>query len=91
MAGRRPRVTTIHSLGEIPSVRSEAEEAAYWQTHEMSVELWRSLPPPSAAVEAALAALRRAESGREGGDPPIRDSQSALASDSTAHKPIEAD
>jgi hypothetical protein len=51
-------VTIIHSLDEIPQFASEDEEADYWETHELSVEVWRSLPrvpdellPPVRAVE----------------------------------------
>jgi hypothetical protein len=38
------RMKVVHSLDEIPSFSSEAEEAIFWDTHEMSDELWDSLP-----------------------------------------------
>jgi hypothetical protein len=31
----------VRSLDEIPRFRSEAEEAAWWATHELSDELWQ--------------------------------------------------
>jgi hypothetical protein len=31
----------VHSLDEIPNFMSEAEEAEWWSTHELSEELWR--------------------------------------------------
>jgi hypothetical protein len=37
-------MTIIHSLDEIPAFTSEAEEAAFWATHEFSDELWHALP-----------------------------------------------
>ena len=37
-------MTVIHSMDEVPDFASEAEEAAWWATHELSEELWRSLP-----------------------------------------------
>ena len=38
------RLKVIDSLEDIPSFGSEAEEAAFWDTHEMSDGLWESLP-----------------------------------------------
>ena len=38
------RMTTVNSLDEIPPFRSEKEEAAYWQTHQLAEELWNELP-----------------------------------------------
>ncbi|MBI2939718.1 MAG: hypothetical protein HYY04_04705 [Chloroflexi bacterium] len=45
---------TIHGLEEIPAFTSEAEEHAFWSTHELSDALWdqgeplgaEELPPP---------------------------------------------
>jgi hypothetical protein len=37
-------MNVICSLDEIPACASEADEAAFWDTHEMSDELWDSLP-----------------------------------------------
>lgn len=34
----------IHSLDEIPAFADECEEVEFWDTHEMSDELWDSLP-----------------------------------------------
>ena len=47
-------ITTLRSLDEVPSFTSEAEEAAFWTTHELSDELLAHmddvpeavLPPP---------------------------------------------
>ena len=39
----RPRIV-IHSLDEIPAFTNECEEVEFWDTHEMSDELWDSLP-----------------------------------------------
>ena len=44
-ARRAPRMTTIHSVDEIPAFASEAEEAAFWATHEIGDDLWERLPP----------------------------------------------
>lgn len=38
-------MTTVASLDEIPRFSSEQEEAAYWQTHALSEELWDTLSP----------------------------------------------
>jgi len=35
----------VHSLDEIPAFRDECEEVQFWDTHELSDELWDSLPP----------------------------------------------
>lgn len=40
----KPR-EVIHSLEEIPTFADECEEVAFWDTHELSDELWGSLPP----------------------------------------------
>lgn len=47
---------TVHSLDEIPEFASEAEEAAFWDTHELApglmsrqnAEALEGLPPPTA-------------------------------------------
>lgn len=46
LTGMKLTSTTITSLDEIPRFRSEQEEATYWQTHELSEELWKALPEP---------------------------------------------
>jgi CopG antitoxin of type II toxin-antitoxin system len=38
-------LTTITSLDDIPQFSSEQEEAAYWQIHALSEDLWATLPP----------------------------------------------
>lgn len=45
MTVRHRRPVVIHSLDEIPHFADEEEERAFWDSHEMSPELWRSLPP----------------------------------------------
>ncbi len=42
---RRSPLATIHSVDEIPAFASEAEEAAFWATHQIGDELWDRLPP----------------------------------------------
>lgn len=37
-------MTIITGLDDIPHFRSEREEAAYWQTHQLSEGLWDTLP-----------------------------------------------
>lgn len=37
-------MTVIHSRDEIPAFASEAEEAAFWATHEIADDLWDRLP-----------------------------------------------
>jgi predicted DNA binding CopG/RHH family protein len=46
-AARSGPVTVIRSLDDIPRFHSEEEAAAYWQTHELSEELWGELPDPA--------------------------------------------
>jgi len=51
-------LTTIHRLEDIPAFAGEAEEHAFWATHEMSDDLWEQakplgmdeLPPPRVEV-----------------------------------------
>ncbi len=38
---RGHRRITIHSFDEIPAFASYKEEAAWWDTHRLSDELWR--------------------------------------------------
>ncbi|MGD9893683.1 MAG: CopG family antitoxin [Dehalococcoidia bacterium] len=38
------RKTVVHSLDAIPTFRDECEEVEFWDTHELSDELWESLP-----------------------------------------------
>jgi CopG antitoxin of type II toxin-antitoxin system len=38
-------MATVKTVDEIPQFRSEREEAEYWGTHELSEDLWRTLPP----------------------------------------------
>jgi predicted DNA binding CopG/RHH family protein len=42
-----PKMTTLHSLEEIPAFATESEEAAFWATHEIADELWDELPAVS--------------------------------------------
>src|SRR5690349_18598652 len=35
----QPHMTTLHSMDEVPAFASEAEEAAFWATHELGDEL----------------------------------------------------
>ena len=44
MTADNQRVIVIHSREEIPAFASEEEEARFWETHEMSEDLWHSLP-----------------------------------------------
>jgi predicted DNA binding CopG/RHH family protein len=37
-------MTSLHSLDEIPTFTSEADEAAFWATHEIADDLWGQLP-----------------------------------------------
>jgi predicted DNA binding CopG/RHH family protein len=54
MASARKRITTIHSWNQVPVFKSEAEESAFWSTHDLGDELLgqmkpdtdRNLPPP---------------------------------------------
>jgi hypothetical protein len=39
MSPKRP-MTTIHRVEDIPSFATEAEEHAFWATHELSEDLW---------------------------------------------------
>jgi len=48
-------MTSLHSLDDIPTFTSEAEEAAFWATHEIGDDLWGQLP---AAPENELPAAR---------------------------------
>jgi predicted DNA binding CopG/RHH family protein len=43
-AKRKSPMTTVHSQEEIPAFASEAEEAAFWATHELADNLWDRLP-----------------------------------------------
>jgi predicted DNA binding CopG/RHH family protein len=43
-AKRKTPMTVIHSREEIPAFASEAEEAAFWATHEIADDLWDRLP-----------------------------------------------
>ena len=45
MADEQRRYLVIHSLDEIPDFANEKEEVAFWDTHELSDELWDELPP----------------------------------------------
>ena len=44
MADEQDPYIVIHSLDEIPDFASEKEEAEFWDTHELSDELWDQLP-----------------------------------------------
>jgi hypothetical protein len=41
---RTKKLKVIHSLDEIPDFESEDEEREWWWEHELSDELWDSLP-----------------------------------------------
>ena len=43
-ATRDSAMTSIHSMDEIPMFASEDEEHRFWQTHELTDELWDTLP-----------------------------------------------
>jgi predicted DNA binding CopG/RHH family protein len=38
-------LTVIHSMDEIPAFAGEAEEHAFWATHELSDALWEAAEP----------------------------------------------
>lgn len=44
-AKARRRVTTVHSWNEVPTFASEAEESAFWSTHELGDELLAQMRP----------------------------------------------
>ena len=44
----------IHSLDEIPDFKTEDEEREWWANHEMSDELWDSLPDMTAELDEIL-------------------------------------
>src|SRR5437763_7070342 len=58
-AKRQPPLTTVHQLEDIPQFASEAEEHAFWATHELDEALWEQaepfgpdeLPPPRSATQ----------------------------------------
>ena len=58
-AKRQPPLTTVHQLEDIPQYASEAEEHAFWATHELDEALWDQaepfgpdeLPPPRSATK----------------------------------------
>jgi hypothetical protein len=41
---KRTKMTIVHNLDEIPSFASEDEEREWWDTHELSDQLYDSLP-----------------------------------------------
>lgn len=41
----KKRLTAIHHLEDIPAFTSEAEEHAFWATHELSDALWDRAEP----------------------------------------------
>ena len=43
-ASRGQGMTVIHSLDEVPVFASEDEEHRFWQSHELTDELWDTLP-----------------------------------------------
>ncbi|MBI4492712.1 MAG: ribbon-helix-helix protein, CopG family [Chloroflexi bacterium] len=57
-SSRKKGLTTIRRLEEIPEFRDEAEEHAFWASHELSDALWsqaeplapEELPPPRPAT-----------------------------------------
>ena len=44
-SNERNRLTVIHHMEEIPAFASEAEEHAFWATHELAPELWEGAEP----------------------------------------------
>lgn len=68
----KKKLTTIHRLEEIPTFANEAEEQAFWSTHELSDELWDQaepfgpdeLPPPRTAVTPVVIQLDEATLNR---------------------------
>src|SRR5947209_18079815 len=58
-AKRQPPLTTVHRLEDIPQLASEAEEHAFWATHELDEALWDQaesfgpdeLSPPRSATK----------------------------------------
>jgi hypothetical protein len=53
-----PRRTLIHGIDEIPLSTTEAEEQAFWATHEVSDELAAQAEPLPADVVALLDRIR---------------------------------
>lgn len=47
---RMSRLKTVESLDEIPEFRSEAEEAEFWGSHELSDELLAQMKAPPERV-----------------------------------------
>ncbi len=41
----------VRSLGEIPDFSTEDEERDWWAEHELSEELWNSLPDATAELD----------------------------------------
>lgn len=49
MPTARQRIATIHSWNEVPAFESEAEESAFWATHDLSDELLAEMKPAADA------------------------------------------
>jgi hypothetical protein len=59
------RLTLIHSLDEIPEFATEAEERAFWETHEVSDELAAQAEPLPEDVVALLDRIREIRARRK--------------------------
>ena len=51
MSESKYELKVIHTLDEIPDFESEDEEREWWAEHEMSDELWNSLPDMTAELD----------------------------------------
>ena len=58
-------MTIIHSLDEIPVFATEAEERAFWETHEVSNELAAQADPLPEEVVALLDQIRENRARRK--------------------------
>ncbi len=70
MTAKKRRIIPIHSRDEIPTFTTEDEERAFWQTHEMTPELWHSLPPVAPDIQCALHALQNKDEEQDNGRTP---------------------
>jgi hypothetical protein len=61
---KRPRMTIIHSLNEIPDFATEDEEREWWATHDLSPELYDSLPSETTPSGRVIITLERTKSPR---------------------------
>lgn len=47
---KRPAITVLRSLDEVPVFMCEIEEAAFWETHELGVEIASQMDDASEAL-----------------------------------------